>query len=96
MESFNKKLHRLIVTIYEVCYNLLTEKIIVVGAVIMREIEWETLSRDEKQKQLYLKQKELLDTFLEHHTISQEQYDKSLSDLTEKMSMQSVLSEIQE
>lgn len=59
----------------------------------MTEIEWEKLSRDEKQKQLYLKQKEILDTFLEHRAISQEQYDKSLFDLTGKMSMQSVLFE---
>ena len=34
---------------------------------------------------IYLKQKELLDTFLEHHAISKEQYDKSLRDMTEKM-----------
>lgn len=41
--------------------------------------------------QLYLKQKHLLDTFLEHGAISQEQYNKSLGDLTEKMGMQKVL-----
>ena len=35
--------------------------------------------------QLYLKQKALLDTFLEKHAISQAQYNKSLHDLTEKM-----------
>ena len=34
---------------------------------------------------LYLKQKELLETFLEHGTISKAQYDKSLGDLTIKM-----------
>ena len=62
----------------------------------MKEIDWNKLSRDDKKKQLYLKQKELLDTFLDHHAISQDQYDKSLTDLTEKMSMQSVLSENQE
>ena len=48
-------------------------------------INWETLSAEEKKRQLYLKQKELLDTFLEHHAISKEQYEKSLGDLTEKM-----------
>lgn len=42
-------------------------------------------SRLEKKKQLYLRQKQLLDTFLEHRAISQAQYDKSLGDLTEKM-----------
>lgn len=36
---------------------------------------------------LYFKQKVLLDTFLEHHAISQAQYDKSLHDLTEKMNV---------
>ena len=60
----------------------------------MTEIEWGKLSHDEKQKQLYLKQKDILDTFLEHRAISQEQYDKSLTNLTEKMSMQSVLLEM--
>lgn len=34
---------------------------------------------------LYNKQKELLDTFLEHHAISEEQYDISLTGLKEKM-----------
>lgn len=31
-----------------------------------------------------MKQKELFDTFLSHHAISQAQYDKSLGDLREK------------
>ena len=39
----------------------------------------------DKKKQLYLKQKELLDTFLEHHAITKAQYDKSFGDLTRKM-----------
>ena len=34
---------------------------------------------------LYLKQKHLLDTFLEHGAIDQAQYDKSLGDLKVKM-----------
>ena len=38
-----------------------------------------------KKHQLFLKQKELLDTFLEHNAIDKEQYDKSLGDLIEKM-----------
>ncbi len=34
---------------------------------------------------LFLRQKELLDTFLSHHAISQAQHDKSLGDLIVKM-----------
>ena len=52
---------------------------------MMEQTEWEKLTPEQKKKQLYLKQKELLDTFLEHHAISKEQYDKSLRDMTEKM-----------
>ena len=52
---------------------------------MMEQSEWEKFSPEQKRKQLYLNQKSLLDTFLEHHAISQEQYDKSLGDLTEKM-----------
>ena len=40
---------------------------------------------DERKHQLYQQQKELLDTFLAHGTITKAQYDKSLHDLTEKM-----------
>ena len=46
---------------------------------------WTSLSPLDKKKQLYLKQKKLLETFLEHGAISQAQFDKSLGDLTEKM-----------
>lgn len=51
--------------------------------------EWDNLSYNEKNHQLYLKQKELLQTLLEHKAISQMQYNKSLSDLTEKMKIKS-------
>lgn len=51
--------------------------------------EWDNLSYNEKNHQLYLKQKELLQTLLEHKAISQTQYNKSLSDLTEKMKINS-------
>ena len=47
--------------------------------------EWANLTPEEKKRKLYEKQKALLDTFLEHRAISQQQYDKSLGDLTEKM-----------
>lgn len=42
-------------------------------------------SNNEQKHLLYLKQKALLDTFLEKKAITQKQYDKSLHDLTEKM-----------
>ncbi len=53
----------------------------------MDQINWEALAPEEKKKALFLKQKELLDTFRSHHAISQAQYDKSLGDLIEKMGM---------
>lgn len=40
---------------------------------------------DPKKLELYLQQKQLLDTFLSTHAISQAQYDKSLQGLREKM-----------
>ena len=48
-------------------------------------VEWEQMSREEKHRQLFLKQKNTLDLFLERNAISKEQYDKSLGDLIEKM-----------
>ena len=53
----------------------------------MQETEWENLTPEEKKVQLYWKQKEILDAFLERNAISKAQYDKSLGDLTEKMGM---------
>ena len=44
----------------------------------------------EKQKELFLKQKETLDLFLERKAITQKQYDKSLGDLRDKMGMHGV------
>ena len=52
--------------------------------------KWDSLSYLEKNHQLYLKQKALLDQFLEKGAISQAQHDKSLGDLREKMGMQGV------
>ena len=46
------------------------------------------LTAEEKERDLYLRQKQLLDTFLEHGAISRAQYDKSLGDLTVKMGME--------
>ena len=51
--------------------------------------EWEGLSHEEMNRELYMKQKELLDQFLERGAISQAQHDKSLHDLTEKMGITS-------
>ena len=43
------------------------------------------MTQEEKKLQLFLQQKELLDTFLRTHAISQAQYDTSLRGLREKM-----------
>lgn len=56
----------------------------------MQETEWENLTPEEKKVQLYWKQKEILDAFLERNAISKAQYDKSLGDLTEKMGMKNI------
>ncbi len=52
------------------------------------------MSDPEKNRELYLRQKRLLDTFLEHGAISKAQYDKSFGDLTEKMGMADVANAI--
>lgn len=52
------------------------------------EAAWETMTYEQKNHQLYLKQKSMLDMFLAHGAISQAQHDKSLHDLTEKMGEQ--------
>ncbi len=43
------------------------------------------LSPEEKKRQLYLRQKAVLDQFLKTGAITRAQYEKSLGDLTEKM-----------
>ena len=55
---------------------------------------WEEMTPEEKKIQLYIKQKNTLDSFLARNAISQSQYDKSLGDLTEKMGMSKVLEEL--
>ena len=47
-------------------------------------IEWELLTPEDKKKQLFLRQKNTLDLFLERNAISKDQYNKSLGDLIEK------------
>ena len=55
------------------------------------EKEYFELTLEEKKIDLFLRQKQTLDLFLERNAISKSQYDKSLKDLTEKMGMQDVL-----
>lgn len=47
--------------------------------------DWATLTYEEKNRKLFNQQKKTLDLFLERRAISQEQHDKSLHDLIEKM-----------
>ncbi len=51
---------------------------------------WDSLSPEEKKKELFLRQKRTLDLFLERNAISQSQYEKSLGDLRDKMGMHGV------
>lgn len=46
---------------------------------------WESLSYAEKNHLLFERQKHMLEEFLERNAISKQQYEKSLHDLTEKM-----------
>lgn len=50
----------------------------------------ECCTYEQKQKELFLRQKHMLDLFLERNAISQKQYDKSLGDLRDKMGMHGV------
>ena len=51
----------------------------------INDAAWETMTPEQKRRELYDRQVALLDTVLEHRAISQEQHDKSLHDLTVKM-----------
>lgn len=51
----------------------------------MDQIEWEHLSTKEKKRQLFLRQKKILQDFLDRRAISQEQFDKSFGDMMSKM-----------
>ena len=68
--------------------GMLTSKRVLLEMETMKMEEAESLTAEEKKRDLYLRQKELLATLLEHGAISQAQHDKSLGDLTEKMGMQ--------
>ena len=57
------------------------------GDWILANLDWDKLSYNAKNRQLFLEQKRTLELFLERGAISQEQYDKSLHDLMEKMNV---------
>ena len=54
------------------------------------ELDWSKMTPDEKKKQLFLRQKELLDVYLEKKAITRADYDKSLKALKEKMGVSSL------
>ena len=51
----------------------------------IENVDWLSLSYEEKNRLLFQRQKKTLDMFLERGAISQAQHDKSLHDLMEKM-----------
>ncbi len=51
---------------------------------ISRQRRWEAMTPEQKKKQLFLNQKEVLDKLLDRHAISQAQYDRSLGDMIKK------------
>lgn len=53
----------------------------------MDQMDWAALAPEDKKKQLYLQQKDLLNKFLERNAITKAEYEKSLGDLTLKMGM---------
>ena len=53
--------------------------------VSIEDEKWDAMTHEQKNHELFLRQKALLDQFLEKGAISREQHDKSLHDLTEKM-----------
>ena len=49
--------------------------------------DWVSLTYAEKNRTLFLRQKKMLNLFLERGAITKEQYGKSLHDLIEKMNL---------
>lgn len=47
--------------------------------------EWESLSYEEKNRRLFIKQKQLLDAFFARHAISKSKYDEGISYITSRM-----------
>lgn len=54
----------------------------------MKQEEWERLSPTQKKEQLYFRQVHMLQLFRDRHAISEEDYNKSVHDLTLKMCME--------
>ena len=54
----------------------------------MRQEEWELLMPKQKKEQLYHQQVHMLQLFRERHAISEEDYHRSVHDLTLKMGME--------
>ena len=52
---------------------------------IDRTESWNGLTHEQKNQELFLREKEMLGLFLAHGAITRAQHDKSLHDLTEKM-----------
>ena len=57
------------------------------GEIDLEQADWSSLTYAEKNRVLFLRQRETLEMFLERGAISQAQHDKSLHDLMEKMGM---------
>ena len=57
---------------------------------MMEGKRWEEMSPEEKKVELFLRQKNTLDLFLERNAISKAQYEKSLDDLRTKMEMHGI------
>ena len=57
---------------------------------MMEGKRWEEMSPEEKKIELFLRQKNTLDLFLERNAISKAQYEKSLDDLRTKMEMHGI------
>ena len=47
--------------------------------------QWETMTIEEKNMELYRKQVDILDKFLARNAISKEEYDRSIKELNSKM-----------
>ena len=50
-----------------------------------KDAEWSSLTQEEKQRELFHKQKVMLDTLLERKAITPDQYEKSYRILAVKM-----------
>ena len=57
---------------------------------MQNDLIWEEMSPQQKKEALFRNQKQTLDLFLERNAISKSQYDKSLSDLRQKMGMEHI------